>query len=380
MSGRAMKKLKVADLFCGTGGFSKGFEKAGGYEVVFGIDIKADSVETFAANHPKALALCKDIREVRVRALARRRELAGGVDVVIAGPPCQGFSSIRPFRSINEDDSRNNLFEQLVVFVKFFKPRFVVFENVVGLTHHKSGAVLQAIVSSLEELGYCTATQVLNAVNYGAPQKRERVVIIAGLGKAKPQFPEPTHAFNGRTMGGKYAGMNLPILQAHLPPAVTVGDAIGDLPPVAAGEGAEGYDNTRAVSEYARARRNGCKVLTLHEGTRHTPRMLEIIRKSGANRWALPAGMTTSGFSSSYSRLRADEPSTTLTVNFVHPASNRCIHPTQDRALTPREGARIQGFDDDFKFRGSRTQIVKQIGEAVPPLLGRAIADSLRPQ
>jgi DNA (cytosine-5)-methyltransferase 1 len=108
--------------------------------------------------------------------------------------------------------------------------------------------------------------------------------------------------------------------------------------------------------------------------------MLEIVRKAGANRWALPDGMTTSGFSTCYSRLSADEPSTTLTVNFVHPASNRCIHPTQHRGLTPREGARIQSFDDDFTFCGTRTQIVKQIGEAVPPLLGKAIAEAILQQ
>ncbi len=375
-----MSTLRVADLFCGTGGFSKGFEKAGGYEVVFGVDIKADSVATFSANHPRALAVCDDIRRLRVRSLARSPQLQDGIDVVIAGPPCQGFSSLRPFRSINEDDPRNNLFEQLAVFVKFFRPRFVVFENVVGLTHHKEGAVLRSIASSLEGLGYATSTRVLNAVHYGVPQKRERVVILAQRGIVRPCFPDPTHAFSGKTMGGKYADIQLPILQSHLPPAVTVGQAIDDLPTLAAGESSEQYDDKRSISGYAIERRNGCTALTAHSSTKHTSRMIEIIKKAGANRWALPSGLTTSGFSSSYSRLRAEEPSTTLTVNFVHPASNRCIHPTQDRALTPREGARIQSFDDDFAFRGTRTQVVKQIGEAVPPLLGRAIAESLLTQ
>ena len=105
--------------------------------------------------------------------------------------------------------------------------------------------------------------------------------------------------------------------------------------------------------------------------------MMEIIRLAGANRAALPEGLTTSGFSSCYSRLEADRPSVTITVNFVHPASNRCIHPVQDRALTPREGARLQGFPDAFEFAGTRAQIVKQIGNAVPPVLGRAIAECL---
>ncbi len=105
--------------------------------------------------------------------------------------------------------------------------------------------------------------------------------------------------------------------------------------------------------------------------------MLAIIKHSGKNIDCIPKSLITSGFSSCYSRLAPDEPAVTITVNFVHPASNRCIHPVADRALTPREGARLQSFDDDFEFFGSRTQITKQIGNAVPPLLGQAIADAL---
>jgi DNA (cytosine-5)-methyltransferase 1 len=105
--------------------------------------------------------------------------------------------------------------------------------------------------------------------------------------------------------------------------------------------------------------------------------MIDIIRQSGSNRAALPTGLTSSGFSTCYSRLDPDRPSVTLTVNFVHPASNRCIHPTQHRALTPREGARLQGFEDNFRFHGTRTQIVKQIGNAVPPLLGQILANAI---
>jgi DNA (cytosine-5)-methyltransferase 1 len=367
-------RLRVADLFCGTGGFSHGFVQTGGFEVALGIDVKPASVETFAANHLNALALCQDIRKVRVRDVADRLGGARSIDVVVAGPPCQGFSSIRPFRSLAEDDPRNSLFEQVLVFVEFFKPRFVVIENVVGMMQHRAGSVLPAITQSLDALGYRADVRLLNAVHYGIPQKRERVIVLAERGNAAPRFPAPTHFHAGRSMARRDA----PRVEtrADLAPAVTVKDAIGDLPAVSAGEGAERYGRARP-SEYARARRVGATTLSLHASTAHGPRMLEIIRQAGVNRWALPEGLTRSGFSSCYSRLRADEPSTTLTVNFVHPASNRCIHPTQDRALTPREGARIQSFDDAFVFRGSRTEIVKQIGEAVPPLLGRAIASSL---
>lgn len=371
--------LKVADLFCGTGGFSHGFEQTGEFEVVLGLDIKAASAETFAANHPDAVTVRDDIRNVRVGAVAERLGVSrGGIDVIVAGPPCQGFSSIRPYRSVNENDLRNNLFEQLTVFVDFFRPEFVVFENVVGLLHHKKGRTIEGIRLSFEALGYATRVQVLNAVHFGIPQKRERVILLARRNhryNQPPLLPDPTHSFYGRSMAKRNHAPSL--FDHELLQAITVAEAISDLPPVPAGESSACYQEGSEPSDYARARRGDETSLSLHSATRHTPRMIEIIRRAGTNRWALPEGMTTSGFSSSYSRLGADEPSTTITVNFVHPASNRCIHPFQDRALTPREGARIQSFDDEFRFRGSRTRIVKQIGEAVPPLLGRAIARSI---
>jgi DNA (cytosine-5)-methyltransferase 1 len=370
-------KLKVADLFCGTGGFSKGFEQTGEFDVVLGVDVREASTRTFAVNHPEALTICDDIRNVKVHKVADRIGLSPGqIDVVVAGPPCQGFSSIRPHRSINEDDPRNNLFEQLLVFVGFFKPRFVVFENVVGLLTHKQGSIFKTIVSSFEAEGYSVEFGVLNAVHFGVPQRRERVILLGRRGVAQPHLPTPTHRFVGRSMAKQqFVLPTPPLFSSDLRDAVTVEDAICDLPPISSGGANDLY--LEDGSEYTKARRKSARRLTMHSSTAHTSRMLEIIKCSGANRWALPAGMTSSGFSSSYSRLSGQEPSITITVNFVHPASNRCIHPSQDRALTPREGARIQGFDDDFTFQGTRTEVVKQIGEAVPPLLGRAIADTL---
>jgi DNA (cytosine-5)-methyltransferase 1 len=373
--------LKIADLFCGTGGFSHGFEQTGEFEVVLGIDIKRRSVETFTANHHRAFGICEDIHSVRVREVADQLGIGqGGLNVLVAGPPCQGFSSIRPFRSIVETDHRNNLFEQMILFVDFFRPEFVVFENVVGLLHHKGGKSVESIQRAIEELGYAADFKVLNAVHYGIPQRRERIILLARRGRHAPRFPDPTHMYNGRSMAGNHRLKTAPLFTEDLPPAVTVADAIYDLAPVEAGGSSNQYRGDVSPTTYAFSRRKNLDIVTLHSATRHTPRMMEIIRQAGANRWALPEGMTTSGFSTCYSRLSADEPSSTITVNFVHPASNRCIHPVQDRALTVREGARLQGFDDDFEFRGSRTEIVKQIGEAVPPLLGRAIAKSLLEQ
>jgi DNA (cytosine-5)-methyltransferase 1 len=167
-----------------------------------------------------------------------------------------------------------------------------------------------------------------------------------------------------------------PLSSVALPVAVTLMEAINDLPPIPSGGEACAY-GMAAQTGYQRLMRAGCEELTLHKATKHSPKMLEIIRHAGTNISALPEGMVKSGFSSCYSRLDADRPSTTLTVNFVHPASNRCIHPHQDRALTPREGARIQSFPDRFKFKGTSAQIVKQIGNAVPPLLGQKIAEAI---
>lgn len=374
-------KLKVADLFCGTGGFSYGFAGTHAFDVVLGIDIRPASVRTFKANHDGAIAICDDIRKIPIRTVAERLGGARSLDVLIGGPPCQGFSSLRPYRSINENDRRNTLFEQFVLYVRFFQPRFVVFENVIGLLHHKGGKTLELIRKSIEAMGYAVECRVLNAVAYGIPQRRERVLLIAVRGgKRKPFFPDPSHEFIGRTMARNGTSKPLPLFSRFLQPPLTLHDAISDLPPIRASESAEEYQEEVVPTQYAQERRRGCRKLTMHSSTCHTERMLEIIKLAGANRWALPEGMTTSGFSSCYSRLAYDEPSTTITVNFVHPASNRCIHPTQDRALTPREGARIQSFDDDFVFCGSRTEVVKQIGEAVPPLLGVAIANALLSQ
>ena len=208
-------KLKIGDLFCGTGGFSHGFVKTGAFEVSFGIDIRRPSTETFAANHPKATPVCDDIRNVTPSGIADRLGTSE-LDVIIGGPPCQGFSSIRPFRSINENDHRNNLFEQFMLFVGFFRPRFVVLENVVGMVRHNNGQTLTAIRQAVEALGYSVDVAVLNAVNFGVPQKRERVIVLGSREKRKPPIPEMTHVFNGRSMAGKAVAVkSLPLFLAR---------------------------------------------------------------------------------------------------------------------------------------------------------------------
>jgi DNA (cytosine-5)-methyltransferase 1 len=376
----------VLDLFCGTGGFSYGFVASGnGFVTRLGIDVLPVACRTFQANHPQALTAFGDIRKVRRADLADRMKVKkGDIHVIIGGPPCQGFSSIRPFRSSNEDDPRNSLFEEYASFVNFFRPAIFVLENVVGLATHRNGNTIEMMLECFRSLGYETEWRILNAAHYGIPQKRERLIMLGAEKGMRLKFPNPTHFSSSSTIGYKDSSkLNHPEqpnlfapIQPALKPALSVMDAISDLPAVKASYEARQYLH-EPQNEYQSDRRIGSKVLSLHSATAHTRKMMEIIKHSGKNISLIPEHLITSGFSSSYSRLDANEPAVTITVNFVHPASNRCIHPVQDRALTPREGARLQSFDDSFIFAGSRTQIVKQIGNAVPPLLGKHIANTL---
>jgi len=268
-----------------------------------------------------------------------------------------------------------------VDYVQHFEPDAFVMENVVGLATHNGGKTIRSIHRSFEKRGYTSDWRILNAANYGVPQRRERLVMV-GVKRGDVVFPAPTHRSNGRAIGHRdrermVSPNAIEYAVGPLPKAVSAWEAISDLPPVLAGEGAEAYRGP-PENEFQRQMRGKTDVLTMHEATGHTERMLDIIRHSGQNISSIPAGKITSGFSSCYSRIDPHLPSVTLTVNFVHPASNKCVHPYQDRALTPREGARIQSFDDEYKFAGSRTRIVKQIGNAVPPLLGEAIGRALR--
>lgn len=373
----APNTIPIWDLFCGTGGFSHGFEQTGRFQVTVGIDLLPDRIRTFSANHPSATAVCDDIRQTPTASLI---DAGPRPQVIIGGPPCQGFSSLRPFRTLTENDPRNNLVERFALAVDAIRPDWFIFENVVGLLTHIGGTSLQTIVKFFAALGYSTDWRILNGALYGLPQRRERLIIVGNCRGKNFPWPPPTHYFNGKSMAGKIHGQVIeqtPLFGSSLPLAITVMDALHDLPAIQAGGRATVYRDDVQPTEYEQKMRGTEQILTLHEATAHSTRMLEIIKQAGHNRNALPKHLTSSGFSSSYSRLEPDLPSVTLTVNFVHPASNKCIHPTQDRALTPREGARLQGFGDSYKFVGGRAQIVKQIGNAVPPILGRVIAEAL---
>lgn len=369
-------RRRVLDIFCGSGGLSFGFEQSGGFATTCGIDLLPDRIETFVTNHHHATGIAGDLR---AHSLSELHRLTGEVDVVVGGPPCQGFSSIRPFRNLTEGDPRNSLAEHYVLVINHLRPEWFVFENVVGILTHEGGMRLQSVLEGLSAAGYSVDWRVVNAALFGVPQFRERVVIVGNRIGVPFIWPKPTHRVDYKSMAGSRPEVirTDPLFSVGLPQAVTLMEAIDDLPAIpSGGEAASAYGKA-ARTDYQRLMRSGSRQLTLHKATKHSPKMLEIIRHAGANISALPPGMVKSGFSSCYSRLDPGRPSTTLTVNFVHPASNRCIHPHQDRALTPREGARIQSFPDRFEFRGTSAQIVKQIGNAVPPLLGQRIAEAI---
>lgn len=369
------KTLKLIDLFCGTGGFAQGFvDHSARFEIVYALDSNPVAAKTAKANHPFTHVSEKDIRGVvpsRVGSLLNLNE----VDVVVGGPPCQGFSSLRPNRSSGGDDERNNLFLNYAKFVRHFRPRVFVLENVVGLVTHEQGRTLERILETFSKLGYACDWKILNAANYGVPQKRERFILIGARDGVPIGFPAPTHHYTGRVIGHRDKARSI-ASNDRLPRALSVMDAISDLPELSSGEVSEIYTK-KPQNDYQKSRRKKQQLLTLHRASNHSEKMLEVIRHAGSSISSIPTHLITSGFSSCYSRLDAEEPSTTITVKFQSPSSSKCIHPRQDRTITPREAARIQGFDDDYVFCGSLTQIASQIGNAVPPLLGKAIASEV---
>ncbi len=343
--------MNVIDLFCGAGGFSFGMELAG-FTTKLGIDIWEPALKTFKNNHPHSAILHGDLFKIRAKEIYN---IEKEIDCVIGGPPCQAFSTVGK-RAL--DDKRALLVKEFARMIKEIRPQIFVFENVKGFPSFAKGLLLNEILDIFDALDYKIDYGILNAVDYGAPQNRERFIIIGSLNQT----------------------ISLPKVKLEKP--YTFMDATSDLPPLQAGEFCDKYISEPKNDLQRYYRRKNPSHLSEHIAKNHSKKLLEMIRYipegKSAHEIELPKELKpTSGYKNTYKRIKKDEPAPTITRNFCVPSSSNCIHPTQNRALTLREAARLQTFPDDFVFYGTDTDKRVQVGNAVPPFLGKAIAEAI---
>ena len=358
--------LTAIDLFCGAGGLSEGFRQAG-FHVIAGNDFDEVAGQTFAATHHNAKFIPGPIQEVTARQLLKAGGLSrGGLTCLIGGPPCQAFSVYNHQRGMH--DERSQLFKEYLRLVDGLKPEWIVMENVMGILSAGGGQAVRDIHAGLASLGYRSAMRTLKAEEFGVPQERRRVIFIATRTDAPIEFPEPMH-------GGSKK------------PFVTIRDAIGDLPRLKNGEAAEAMVYpSRPSSVYQRAMRERSALIHDHAAPKLSPVNLERMRHiPPGGSWRdipfdlLPDGMKRArrcDHTKRYGRMTWEGLACTiLTKCDVHWGAY--IHPDQDRAVSVREAARLQSFPDLFRFEGSMTDQFVQIGNAVPPLLGKAVAKAV---
>ena len=353
------------DLFSGAGGLSLGFKRAG-WTSLLAVDVWADALQTYSRNFsPETLkrsgeqSLLERGRHTLLADLSEKGTLPKVVqalderpDWVIGGPPCKGFSTVG---RRNRDDPRNRLVENYADIVEALSPRGFLIENVLGMRDMK---FIDAVVQRFTDLGYRVTPAVLRAASYGVPQLRRRVVFVGTRDGLAFKKPAATHSSEEER---------------------TVWDAIGDLPPLLPGEQATAYA-TEATTAYQREMRRGSTSIQGHRASKHPQRLVKAISfiPDGGNRKDIPDELQPkSGFHNSYSRLNSREPAVAVTQNMGKPSATRCIHPFQDRGLTAREGARLQSFPDWFHFTGGMVSQREQIANAVPPILGQAVAEAL---
>lgn len=362
------RRPNVIDLFSGAGGFSLGFELAG-YNIVMANEINAAIASSYSKNHPGTLMLNLDIKNLvedfdaiiersRSDKYPHIKEDLANIDVIIGGPPCQGFSMaggrIRRGNELVEDE-RNYLFKYYFKVIQKFEPRFFVFENVIGILSSHDGEIMRQIKSFFSDDsnfahgGYRLSVNTLNAADYGVPQVRKRVIIIGS--KTDFDFAEvKNHVIS-----------SLPVAsRQYFTRKSTVRDAIEDL---------------ATISPYQP------NTIHNHVATQHSAKALERMTRVKSNEnWTVLNEDIKSVHSGSYGRLDWDKPATTITTRFDTPSAGRYIHPTLNRTLTPREAARIQSFPDGYQFHGTKSSICTQIGNAVPPRLAQFIALMVKSQ
>lgn len=347
--------MKLLDLFCGAGGLSHGFERAG-FDISLGVDMNVAALETFQYNHRNAQILCGDLTDDvlknQIIEISKKNQVRG----ILGGPPCQGFSL--KGKKLGLKDERNFLFREYLKLVAEIQPDFIVMENVKALVNTANGYFLNEITQALEYLGLTVRVKILNARDFGVPQNRERVFVV-GMKKQTFDF------------------FRLPMSDR-----VTVADAISDLHFLTSGEGAFEQDYRQPEnSTYQREMRQNSRKLFNHQATNHNQTALTKLRMipPEGDKSSLPFELHgKQQFSTTWARLKWQEVSPTIDTRFDTPSNGRNSHPELHRAITPREAARLQSFPDDFVFYGKKTEICKQIGNAVPPKLAFALAFALK--
>jgi DNA (cytosine-5)-methyltransferase 1 len=362
--------MNVIDLFCGAGGLSLGFEMAG-FNILAGVDIEPNFLKTFTFSHTNSLGIQEDISQVDLIDLLKEKDIDfRDIDLVIGGSPCQGFSTVGD-RMIN--DPRNKLVNEFVRIISDIKPKIFVMENVSGLTSMKNGLgqlVKDELIDLFNENGYNVESKVLLAADYGVPQLRKRIFFV-GIDKNYEynfKFPKPIFYPKGTSFSGKDNTYR------------TVKDAISDLPMIKSNEVSDNYE-TEPQNEYQENLRNGSNKLKNHKAPNHSELVLERIRNipQGGNHGDLPEHLKLKrGYPNIYGKLHENRPADTITGNCgCASAPGRFLHPNAERVLTVREASRLQSFPDYVEFFGSNSEQYKQVGNAVPPLMAKSIAEEL---
>jgi DNA (cytosine-5)-methyltransferase 1/site-specific DNA-methyltransferase (adenine-specific) len=349
----AVPRYRILDLFSGAGGFSLGLDSLDEFETVVANDFMQDALLTLKANMPQVETIFGDITASTTKKAIVDASKRASVNMVIGGPPCQGFSN--KGKKLGLKDPRNFLFREYLALVAELQPEIFVIENVKAMSTSTNGWFMAEILSEIDKLGYSATHGILTASDFGVPQIRQRTFIIAS----------------------KAGLIKLPDPNKIKTPKVTVREAISDLAFLESGEGADEQSYLLpAESKYQKKLRTGSKKLFNHKATNHAEiavRKLSLIPAEQGKEALPPELLGKQKFKTTWGRLRWEDQSPTIDTRFDTPSNGTNSHPTLNRSITPREAARLQSFPDTYRFVGSKTNIGKQIGNAVPPLLARAV-------